>query len=331
MKSIRDMKRAAVVGSAFAALAAGCKKSEATVSARPTATAPPPRATPSTDAPTPAAKASASAAAGAGPSMSPADRQRYEAELAKCKQPNLASCEAVCDEFDPAACTFGASLMLQKRVPDDPVARARLNQKGCDKGALKSCNQLGTAYVKGDGVAADTRKATDLYQRSCDGGDGGGCSHLATLYGYGDLVPQDIEKAKAYSQKACNLGEKDCEPPIGTGPDATWPVDAKLEDVVIKPQAWDRRVIQLRDVAAYRGSPTTGYIFEPGDNPLTDGVPTMMDEQASDDLRKAWLKMPSWRAGVPVKKVTVRVEATMVPGRARFWIVDDLQFVGTKE
>lgn len=305
----------------------GCKKQEPATTPESTASA-----TPSS------AAAPASPPSGPAPSspkeadskpLAPAEQTRYDALFAKCQANDASACEAVCDDFDAATCTYLASQMLAKKMPDDPTKRAKINDKGCAKGAMKSCNQLGTAYKRGDGVPVDEKKAVELYAQACDGGDGGGCSHLADAYGYGDLVPQDIAKAKAMSTKACQLGYKDCAPPIGEGVDATWPVDAKLEDVIGDPKKWDGQLVQLRGVAAYRGSPTSGYLFAPGGKPLTDGVATMTDESASPDAKRDWLKMPSSRDGIPLKKVTVRVQATMVPGKARFFIVDDLRFYGS--
>jgi TPR repeat protein len=309
----------------LAALATGavdCKKTDGSTAPTPSTGSSPV----ATSATAPASASAAAAASSAG--WSPAEQQRYDAVYDKCKANDIVACEALCDEFDPKGCSTAASLMLLKTVPDDPAKRAKLNEKGCAKGALKSCNQLATAYKKGDGVPVDAKKAVELYAKACDGGEGGGCSHLADAYGYGDLVPQDIVKAKAMSAKACQLGYKDCAPPIGDGAEASWPVDAKLEDVIVEPKKWDGHLVQLRGVAAYRGSPTSGYIFAPGGNPLSDGVPTMMDENASPDVKRDWLKMPSSRDGIPAKKVTVRIEATMVPGRVRFFIVDGLQFYG---
>jgi hypothetical protein len=100
--------------------------------------------------------------------------------------------------------------------------------------------------------------------------------------------------------------------------------------VILDAKRWDGAYIQLRGVAAYRGSPTSGFIFATGGNPLTDGVATMLGENANDDVKKAWLRMPSLRTGVPIKKVIVRVEATMVPGHPRLWVVDDLHFFGAQ-
>jgi TPR repeat protein len=181
-------------------------------------------------------------------------------------------------------------------------------------------------YNTGDGVPADGAKAVEYYEKGCAARDGKDCKQAARAYGYGDLVPQDVERAKVLSDKACQLGYDKCKPPLANG---SWPLDAKLEDVIVDAKKWDGQFVQLRGVSAYRGSPTSGYIFAPGGKPLTDGVPTLMDDEASPDAKKAWLQMPSSRDGIPVKKVMVRVQATMVPGKAHFFIVDDLQFYGT--
>uniref|UniRef100_UPI0026F2B4C3 tetratricopeptide repeat protein n=1 Tax=Campylobacter showae TaxID=204 RepID=UPI0026F2B4C3 len=51
---------------------------------------------------------------------------------------------------------------------------AQLYQKACDGGELRGCNNLGTLYVKGQGVNQDYQKAAQLYQKACDGGDAKG-------------------------------------------------------------------------------------------------------------------------------------------------------------
>lgn len=324
---MRTMRNGLAVWIAVGA-ALACKKQEPATPPESTASATPSSAgavSPPPSGPAPSAPTEAGSK-----QLSPAEQQRYDAVFDKCKANDVVACEALCDEFDPKGCSTAASLMLLKTVPDDPIKRAKLNEKGCSKGALKSCNQLATAYKKGDGVPVDLKKMLELYTKACDGGEGGGCSHLASIYGYGDLAPQDLVKAKAFSAKACALGYKDCAPPVGAGADATWPVDAKLEDVIVDAKKWDGLVVQFRGVAAYRGSPTSGYIFAPGGKPLTDGVPTMTDESASPDAKREWLKMPSSPNGIPVKKVTVRVQATMVPGKVRFFIVDELQFYSSE-
>lgn len=307
--------------------ALGCKGSKPDTGAASTSSARP------VQTPSESARAASPAPAGSTDGdqrLSPKDKARYDELFPKCQVGQVDACETICNELDQQVCTYVTSQMLAGKFPDDAVKRARLNQRGCDGGALKSCNQLATAFKKGDGVAVDVDKAIALYTKACDGGEGGGCNHLATLYGYGDLIPQDLAKAKAFSDKACNLGVKDCEPPIGNGPNASWPADVKLEDVMVEPKKLDGQLVQLRGVAAYRGSPTSGYIFAQGGKPLTDGVPTMMAEDASSDAKRDWLKMPSSRDGIPIKKVIVRVEATMVPGRARFFVVDALTFYGSK-
>ncbi len=344
-------------------VAPGCKKQEPATPPESTASATPSSA--GAPSPPPSGPAPSSSKETGSKRLSPAEQARHDGLFEKCQANDAAACEAVCDDFDAEICTYLSSQMLAKKMPDDPAKRAKINEKGCAKGAMKSCNQLATAYKEGDGVSPDIKKAIELYTKACDAGYGGGCNRLgnmykkgdgvapdgakaaafyektcslgegagcnnaANAYGYGETVPQDLPKAKSLAARACALGAKDCEPPIGKGADATWPEDAKLEDVIVDPKKWDGRLIQLRGVAAYRGSPTSGYIFAPGGKPLTDGVPTLMADDAPLEVKKGWLKMPSSRDGIPVKKVTVRVEATMVPGKARFFIWEELQFYGT--
>jgi TPR repeat protein len=57
-------------------------------------------------------------------------------------------------------------------VPKDVKLASRLYQRGCDKGSLLSCSNLGAIYSNGTGVSKDEKLAVKLYQRACDGGIG---------------------------------------------------------------------------------------------------------------------------------------------------------------
>src|SRR5258708_12698771 len=57
----------------------------------------------------------------------------------------------------------------------DVTLASRLYQRGCDKGSLLSCSNLGAIYSNGTGVSKDEKLAAKLYQRACDGGIPPGC------------------------------------------------------------------------------------------------------------------------------------------------------------
>ena len=68
-----------------------------------------------------------------------------------------------------------------------------------------SCNSLGYAYSKGQGVKQDYSKANIYYEKACNLNDGNGCFNLGIFYAKGKGVNQDYKKANTYYEKACNL------------------------------------------------------------------------------------------------------------------------------
>jgi TPR repeat protein len=112
-------------------------------------------------------------------------------------------------EFVPP-CSVRGNLVEANRSPDQlPQSDDILLRSRCDKGDLRSCVNLGLAYLNGRGVSKDTNAAANLFMVACDGNDPAGCVHLGDLFltGEGWLKRDPANAAKLY-QKACDGGDK---------------------------------------------------------------------------------------------------------------------------
>ena len=76
----------------------------------------------------------------------------------------------------------------------------------CAANYTGGCNNMGVAYMKGQGVPADPVRAANLYRQACDAGDMIGCSNLAGCYEAGSGVPPDADRARTLLVKACKGG-----------------------------------------------------------------------------------------------------------------------------
>lgn len=88
----------------------------------------------------------------------------------------------------------------QKDKAKDLAAAIPLYAKGCDFGHGESCNDLGVAYARGEGVAPDEGKATALYDRACKLEVVLGCFNLGHLYTRTNKLPE----ALPLLQSACD-------------------------------------------------------------------------------------------------------------------------------
>jgi TPR repeat protein len=93
---------------------------------------------------------------------------------------------------------------------DDGEAR-RYYGLACEHGVLLGCNNLGLNYLgrSESPRPEDARRAKPLFERACEGGLGAGCRNLASLYGRGLGVANDGKKTVALSLKGCDLGYGD--------------------------------------------------------------------------------------------------------------------------
>lgn len=87
------------------------------------------------------------------------------------------------------------------------------NKKGCDKGSLISCVDLGVNYFTADGVKEDLKKSEELFKEACKGRVAKGCFYLGYLYKRGgNGIKKNKLKAKLAFGRGCNIGsERSCE------------------------------------------------------------------------------------------------------------------------
>ena len=88
----------------------------------------------------------------------------------------------------------------------DPLTAALQYQEACNSGSAQDCNNLGSLYSAGRGVAKDPLRAATLYQKACDGKITEGCMNLAALYEEGRGVAKDDERAATLYQQVCDEG-----------------------------------------------------------------------------------------------------------------------------
>ncbi|HZS35791.1 MAG TPA: tetratricopeptide repeat protein [Polyangia bacterium] len=81
-------------------------------------------------------------------------------------------------------------------------------RKACDAKQGKACTALAVRYLGGNGVAADEKRALELFDRACTAGDGAGCSMLGAIFnrGRGAIAP-DYARSYKLSKRGCELGD----------------------------------------------------------------------------------------------------------------------------
>ena len=77
----------------------------------------------------------------------------------------------------------------------------------------RACSLAGTAYLLGDGVGPDIKKALTLLEKGCAADDTSfGCYNLGTIYENGKGVERDKSRAVTYYKRACEHEDKEaCE------------------------------------------------------------------------------------------------------------------------
>jgi TPR repeat protein len=103
-----------------------------------------------------------------------------------------------CDLGDQAACPPFADALER--------GGAESLRKLCDAYDAPSCYTLGTAHLRGLGVAVDPQRAAELYARACERRHPSACSNLAEMSRAGVGTPQDWPRSLALYDRACSLG-----------------------------------------------------------------------------------------------------------------------------
>jgi len=133
---------------------------------------------------------------------------RRMCELGAASGPEvLAACAKACQDGSAEHCRRWGDA-LRKQGAKDPAAQkqaAQAYESACTGHDLEGCAELGTSYMKGDGVTKDEAKAVALDTRSCDGGHPPACSVLGELYEHGKAgLTLDEARAGQLYTKGCN-------------------------------------------------------------------------------------------------------------------------------
>lgn len=102
-------------------------------------------------------------------------------------------------ELYTKACTFGNIACEESQKMLDVQEKI----KACDNGDIKSCRDVGFAYVSGEGVFTNVISADQYLTKACNGGDIPICKNLADTYVKGNLH----SKAVKLYLKACDAGD----------------------------------------------------------------------------------------------------------------------------
>lgn len=116
-----------------------------------------------------------------------------------CELGSGAGCVTLAQKYDQA---LGVERDADKAKTLYLRAHERLAAE-CPKSG-QSCDQLGTLYVFGSGVAVDYAKARAAFASGCDAGSGNACRAVGYMLQRGYGTPPDAAAALPYYQKACD-------------------------------------------------------------------------------------------------------------------------------
>lgn len=92
-------------------------------------------------------------------------------------------------------------------VAKDYSRAVALYSKACGSGFTDGCGNLGNMYADGHGVAQDVSRAVVLWTKACDAGGAAGCANLGTIYAEGNGVKQDFSRSVVFFSKACDAAD----------------------------------------------------------------------------------------------------------------------------
>ena len=79
--------------------------------------------------------------------------------------------------------------------------------KSCNDGNDNTCQSLGWAYFKGDGIEHNVKLGEEFLNKSCESKNAETCAGVAYAYEYGTAsVSRNTSKAVTFYKKACDLG-----------------------------------------------------------------------------------------------------------------------------
>jgi TPR repeat protein len=131
-----------------------------------------------------------------------------EGEGDLCGADNIQACVAQCEAGRGVSCTdLGFFYWVGRLVGQDKSAAVRTWQRGCDLGDADSCENVGIAWVFGQGTRRDVVQGVSLLRTAC-GQSPSACRNLGVVLSDGDLVGSpDYGAARSYLQRACDGGE----------------------------------------------------------------------------------------------------------------------------
>jgi len=114
-----------------------------------------------------------------------------------------------CKQNNPKVCSLVAKAYLNGNgVKADPKKASKYFEMACDIDVYEFCAKAGFLYLQGNGVTKDMKKAISFNQKACDGGVGFSCMTLGVMAYRGDGMKQDKEKAISLFKQACELGDE---------------------------------------------------------------------------------------------------------------------------
>ncbi|ABB05938.1 tetratricopeptide repeat protein [Burkholderia lata] len=111
---------------------------------------------------------------------------------------------SACDLDDTECSNLGLAYVFGQGVVRDGRRAVQLFDKACQAGRMTGCANLGAAYMKGIGVHRDRQRAIALFREACSDGDSLGCFNLGVIYHTGQGVRRDLKRAATYYQTACD-------------------------------------------------------------------------------------------------------------------------------
>jgi TPR repeat protein len=108
-----------------------------------------------------------------------------------------------------AAYALGTWYLHGEHVDKDTSKAMVLLKRAADKNIPEACYDLAVSYEKPVGVAANLKKAFELYVRAALHGDNQSFHEVGRCYYYGIGTPRDENLADIWLEKAEELGVKD--------------------------------------------------------------------------------------------------------------------------
>jgi hypothetical protein len=119
----------------------------------------------------------------------------------------LANFQPLAEKGDPDAQRAMGQLLMQNCTGlQDKVAAVEWLSKAAAAGNVAGRNQLGAAYMRGQGVAQDDNKAFALFSQTAAAGNAVGEMEMGYLYSAGRGVPQDKYQGLQWTVKGAEQG-----------------------------------------------------------------------------------------------------------------------------